>query len=207
MSIETSASIANLMPALLRFQGSVEGVRRDSKNDHFRNRYASLESVIDTARPHLQENGLVFCQAPGRVVDGCIEVTTRITHAESGEWQQSTMHVPMGKRDPQGAGSALTYGQRYSLMAALGLPPTDDDGEAAIDRRNERQEPQGRVVDQNRVIADTMVTAIKTARARADLAEWQAKQQEKIDDLDDVNRERVLSEARQKWKALPKEAA
>jgi len=39
--------------------------------------------------------------------------------------------VPAAKQDPQGYGSALTYARRYSLMAACGIAPEDDDGNAA----------------------------------------------------------------------------
>lgn len=131
---QTSESTKAITAALLDFQGHVSGVKRDGSNPHFRSKYATLENVIDTARPVLQECGISFVQAPGAIVDGALEVTTRLTHAKSGEWIQSTMHMPLGKRDPQGAGSATTYGLRYSLMAMLGLPPTDDDGEAAMDR-------------------------------------------------------------------------
>jgi hypothetical protein len=131
---QTSESTKAITAALLQFQGHVSGVKRDAKNPHFRSNYATLENVIDTARPVLQECGVAFVQAPGAIVDGALEVTTRLTHAESGEWVQSTMHMPLGKRDPQGAGSATTYALRYSLMAMLGLPPTDDDGEAAMER-------------------------------------------------------------------------
>ena len=56
-------------------------------------------------------------------------------HAESGEWIEGTGEIPLGKKDPQGAGSAQTYAQRYHLMAMLGLPPTDDDGESAMERK------------------------------------------------------------------------
>lgn len=132
--IATSDSIKVIGPALLAFQGSVEGVKKDRKNDHFKSRYATLEAVIDAARPHLQTQGIVFMQSPGAIVDGALEVTTLLLHAESGEWMRGTQHMLLGKRDPQGAGSALTYAMRYALMAMLGLPPTDDDGEGAMDR-------------------------------------------------------------------------
>ena len=204
MGILTSDKLTHLMPALLKFQGSVEGVHKDSANAHFKNRYASLEAVVEAARPHLQDNGIVFSQAPGAVIDGAIEVTTRLTHAESGEWMQSTMHVPMAKRDPQGAGSAMTYGLRYSLMAALGLPPLDDDAETAIDRNQQRPKPTARAVDRNAVIADTMIEAMKIARDQTDLAEWQKKQKGEIDALDEVSKNRVLNAARDLWKSLPK---
>jgi len=127
--------------ALFALQGLLRGVKKDSKNPHFKNNYASLEQVTDTIRPHMQALGLYWIQMPGKIVDGAIEVTTRITHAESGEKIEFTMEMPLAKRDPQGAGSSLTYAMRYSLMAALGLPPTDDDAETAIDRNNERETP------------------------------------------------------------------
>lgn len=128
--------------ALFKLQGLVRGVKRDSKNPHFRNSYASLEAVTDTIRPHAQECGLYWLQAPGAIRDNAIEVKTVIGHASTGEKVEFTMEMPLAKRDPQGAGSALTYAMRYSLMAAFGLPPTDDDAEIAIDRENVRPEPE-----------------------------------------------------------------
>lgn len=125
--ITTSTDTKGIDAAILAFQGHVEGVKRDGTNPHFRNRYATLENVIDTARPALQECGLTFMQFPGAVIDGCLEVSTRLAHPASGQWIMATMQMPLGKRDPQGTGSAQTYAMRYSLMAALGLPPTDDD--------------------------------------------------------------------------------
>lgn len=133
--IETSESIVALTAAILKVQGSIDGVHKNAKNPHFRSSYATLENVIDTARPALQEAGIAFVQAPGMVIDGSVEISTMLVHS-SGEWMRSTLHVPLGKRDPQGVGSAITYGCRYSLMAMLGLPPTDDDGEAAMDRES-----------------------------------------------------------------------
>ena len=51
---------------------------------------------------------------------------------ESGEMLEcGKLHVPASKQDPQGYGSALTYARRYSLMAACGIAPEDDDGNAA----------------------------------------------------------------------------
>lgn len=133
-TIETSAEIKELTAALLTFQGLVDGVKRDSANPRFPSKYASLEAVIDTARPALQESGIVFTQAPGRIANNTLEMTTMLLHAASGQWMRSTMQIAIGKLDPQGIGSAITYSARYSLMATLGLPPTDDDGEAAMDR-------------------------------------------------------------------------
>jgi hypothetical protein len=43
------------------------------------------------------------------------------------------LRLPAGKT-AQATGSALSYGKRYSLMAALGLATEDDDGAAASPR-------------------------------------------------------------------------
>jgi hypothetical protein len=133
--------MSELHKALFKLQGVIRGVKRDSKNPHFKNSYASLEAVTDTIRPHMQDLGLFWYQTPGKIVDGAIEVKTVIGHAETGETIEGTMEMPLAKRDPQGAGSSLTYAMRYSLMAILGLPPTDDDAESAIDRTDHRPQP------------------------------------------------------------------
>lgn len=125
-----------LIVALHKVQGRISGVKRDSTNPDFKNRYASLEAVIDAIRPALQESDLVVTQAPGRFTEsGCIEITTTISHI-SGQSMQTRFEIPLSKKDAQGTGSALTYGCRYSLMALFLIPPTDDDGEASIDRDN-----------------------------------------------------------------------
>ena len=138
--------------ALFMLQGELRGVKKDATNPHFKAKYASLEQVTDTIRPHMQAFGLYWLQFPGAVVDGALEVTTRIVHAPTGQEIAFTMQMPLAKRDPQGAGSAMTYAMRYSLMGALGLPPTDDDAETAIDRDNKRPEPEK--VSKNAVARD-----------------------------------------------------
>lgn len=132
--ITHSDSIKAISQALLEFQGKVDGVEKNKANPHFKSRYANLEAVRDTAVPALQEVGIVYTQSPGPITDGNMSLTTMLIHAKSGEWMKFTGEISLGKRDPQGVGSALTYMQRYSLMAALGLPPVDDDGEGAMER-------------------------------------------------------------------------
>jgi len=127
-----------LIEAMHKVQGQISGVKRDSTNPHFKNRYASLEAVVDALRPVLQANDLIVTQAPGRFTElGCIEITTTISHI-SGQSMSSVFEIPLSKKDSQGAGSAITYGCRYSLMALFLLPPQDDDAEGSIDRSETR---------------------------------------------------------------------
>jgi hypothetical protein len=52
---------------------------------------------------------------------------------ESGETlSNGKLHIPTSKSDAHGYMSALTYARRGSLMAACGIAPEDDDGNAAV---------------------------------------------------------------------------
>jgi hypothetical protein len=163
--LRTSDSIKAISMALLAFQGRVKGVAKSSDNAFFHNKYANLATVREAIDEALQSCGVAFLQSAGSITDGMMEMSTRLIHAETGEWIEGVMQIPLGKRDPQGAGSAQTYAQRYHLMAMLGLPPVDDDGEAAIDRNNDRPAPP------------VAVATKSSAQAKRD-GDWEALTQE-----------------------------
>ncbi len=127
----------NLAKALFAIQGELSGVKKDSTNPHFKNKYASLEAVIETVRPAMRKHGVVFMQSPGKFQDGALTVTTTLIHAESGECMGTEMSSPLQKADPQGVGACVTYLCRYSLMAMLGIPPVDDDAHSATISKEE----------------------------------------------------------------------
>ncbi len=179
MSIKMSPDITAFSAALLAFQAEATGVVKDSKNPHFKNRYASLEAVVDEARPVLQRVGISWMQAPGSITAGNIGMTTLLMHAASGQWVMSDMDIPLGKQDPQGAGSAITYAQRYSLMASLGLPPVDDDAEAAMPRQPQSAPTTVRSAPLANAgngppseMFGTFLKTMKLSRCKADLRDW-----------------------------------
>lgn len=125
-----SESIGNLAKALSIVQGKLTYATKDSANPFFKSRYADLESVWDSCRSLLAENGLAVMQFPGEYFDGTMSLTTILSHS-SGEWISKEMSLPVTKPDAQGAGSALTYMRRYALAAVVGVVQADDDGNAA----------------------------------------------------------------------------
>ena len=162
--ITHSDNITKLMGAMLKVQGTVDGVKKNATNPAFKRNYASLESVVDTIRPECQAAGLVVMQAPGAFREGVIAVETFIVHAESGEWIKSSLELPLAKVDPQGAGSAITYAERYSLMALFNLPPVDDAGNDASRRPEPPQRPVEGINDPAaaaKALAEKMGAAIR----------------------------------------------
>lgn len=164
--IQHSPTIAAIAAAILQFQGALKGVKRDSNNPFFKSKYADLEQVVETAKPHLQEAGLAFLQSPGAIQNDCLSMSTMLMHADSGEWIIGTGEIPLGKKDPQGAGSAQTYAQRYHLMAMLGLPPVDDDGESAM-VRDTPQKPSQRPADRPKTFNEYL-TGISSSKSLGD---------------------------------------
>ena len=128
--MQKSESIAGLAAALAKAQGAMKGAVKDSANPFFKSKYADLASVVEAIRAAFSANGLSYIQTVEPHPDE-VRVETTILHS-SGEWIScGYLSLPVSKADAQGFGSALTYARRYSLSAAVGVAPEDDDGNAA----------------------------------------------------------------------------
>ncbi len=114
-------------------------VGKDAKNDHFKNKYATLEAVLGEVRPPLNANKFLLLQPTtysqratptGDTVTVC-ETTTFLIHAEGGAESFLSELFVKNNPTPQDQLSASTYNRRYSLMSIFSLAPEDDDGNAA----------------------------------------------------------------------------
>lgn len=103
---------------------------KDKTNPAFRSKYADLGACIDAVEDALLDNGIAFIQETFEDSTG-VTVETVFLHDSGESIRCGKLHVPASKQDPQGYGSALTYARRYSLCAACGIAPEDDDGNAA----------------------------------------------------------------------------
>jgi len=121
--------------ALVKAQRDFAPALKQSTNPHFRSRYADLAACVEAVIDALNANGIALIQRTHDSDNG-VAVETLFVH-ESGETiTGGILHVPAAKQDPQGYGSALTYARRYSLMAACGIAPEDDDANAASKTRH-----------------------------------------------------------------------
>ena len=121
----------NIASALVKAQRNFAPALKTSTNPHFRSKYADLAACVEAVLDALNEQGIALVQ-PTHESDSGVIVETVFVH-ESGETISSgRISVPAAKHDAQGFGSALTYARRYSLMAACGIAPEDDDGNASV---------------------------------------------------------------------------
>lgn len=130
--MKLSEKFDEVLPALHKARSLFVKVKKDRQNSHLKNKYATLDSVLDAITPALTDNSLMLMQdmieseAPNR-----IKVETTVMHI-SGQWVKFYAELPIVKNDPQGVGSAFTYARRYAAAAAFGLSQADDDAQIAV---------------------------------------------------------------------------
>jgi len=131
----------NIASAIVKAQKEFGPALKTNSNAHFKSKYADLSACIEAVIDALNNNGIALIQQTHDDETG-VTVETMFLH-ESGESITSgKLHVPSSKQDAQGYGSAMTYARRYSLMAACGIAPEDDDGNAASKPRAAPQREQ-----------------------------------------------------------------
>jgi len=147
-----SESIDALAAAMSDLQRHVTGAKKDKKNPFFKMSYPTLRSVRDAVREPLADNGLSVIHSmietdhtyrvdayetkKGHKIESSergLLLVTLLMH-KSGQWIKSFTPVKFQENNDniaQAMGSGITYATRYALMAILGIPSEDDDGNSA----------------------------------------------------------------------------
>lgn len=146
MNLELSEiGVVELFAAFAKAQADMGDVVKGAENEAFKrngkaSKYADLSAVIEAVRPALNKHGLSVIQAPA--FDGeLLSIETWITHGGGG-WMRSMLVLKPAQVNPQGIGSAITYGRRYALLSLAGVAPEDDDGQAASMGRSSADTPK-----------------------------------------------------------------
>ena len=136
----------NIATALVKAQKAFGKALKTSTNPHFRSKYADLSACVAAVIDALNDNGIALMQQFHECDKGVI-VETLFIHESGEQLSGGKLFVPAIKFDAQGIGSCATYARRYSLLAATGLAPEDDDGNDAS-RRTEIKS----TVNENQII-------------------------------------------------------
>ena len=160
-----------LYTKLFAIQGKVS-VTKDGINPHFRNKYMTLDNIVETLQPFLNENKLLVTHF---IDNGTL--TTRIVDIETAELLDS--HFPMNATDPQKVGSEITYWKRYNLVALFNICADEDDdwnkASTSNDNHSQASEPTEWInansianlikkIKTGEFVADSGESAVKLAR-------------------------------------------
>ncbi len=153
------------MEKFIAAQLEMGAAKMDKKNPHFKSSYASLASVIETAVPALNKQGLAYI---GEIVDGCA-----ITRIDDGK-EHIECAVPIMVADKctaQQFGSALTYSKRQGLLMLCGMATSDDD-----DANSASEAPASKPAPDPLAKATARLKGIKTFEALEKAQEWVSQQ-------------------------------
>lgn len=162
--MNSSNSISKLASALARAQVEMPVIKFDAKNPFLKNKYATLQAVVQASVPVMHRYGLSIAQFSVSQ-EGRIGVRSILMH-ESGEWIEDVItlvpETQKGLSLNQAAGVTLTYLRRYSWASILGLV-ADEDGDGDVHSETT-----------SNVETDSKVTAIMAERF------WSLEQMEAI---------------------------
>lgn len=126
-----SENIADLAAALAKAQGEMRPAPFDRVNPHFKSKYATLTSVMQTIQGPLSKNGLSIVQTLEHQGER-MALVTKVLHC-SGQWlADGGVPLLLDKSNMMGLGSAISFAKRYGVSAMLGIvSDEDDDGSGA----------------------------------------------------------------------------
>lgn len=150
--MDTSEKLDQIGSALASAQAELATAKKDSKGYSYN--YSDLASVLATAKPVLEKNGLAVTQLVGQTLSNpetklsMVSVTTMLLH-KSGQFisQEASIEIPEMKsiNVTQKAGAAISYLRRYALQAILGMASEDND--ASTDSRPIPQQATAKVTE------------------------------------------------------------
>lgn len=143
MIARSSDTIGNLAAAIVAAAGELEDIKREGSasiptksGGSYSYKYATLPGILQAVRPVLQKHGLAVLQNAAEGANGSVDISTMIVHSSGEYLVLAALPMPIGNT-AQETGSAITYGRRYQLLAALGLSADDDDdGATAAPRQS-----------------------------------------------------------------------
>lgn len=174
---------SKIYAAFVKAQRAFGPALKTHTNPHFKSKYADLSACVEAVIDSLNQHGIGLVQRTHECESG-VAIETVFVH-ESGESMSSgILRVPASKQDAQGYGSAMTYARRYSIMAACGIAPEDDDGNAASASKKESAPRLPKLTEEE---------------AAHEYNKWEQVKSILVDEDGDPDQERIVEE----WKKLP----
>jgi len=196
-----SESIQELSKSLVTANKEVKNPQKNAVNPHFRNKYATLDSVIEAYKESYLSNGISVLENPV-TKEGMVGVEVTLLH-ESGQYiTHDPFMLPPGKENAQGYGSSITYARRYALSAVMNIA-ADDDDDANNSSINQNNVPDSITQEQVGILK---VKAMKLAKSKGRTTEELYKVME-IHDIEKLTKTQASTHIKQldAWIANTKE--
>lgn len=138
--------------ALMQFQNEIGIIKKDAKNPHFKNTYASLEQILSEVKPILTQCNLILLQP---ITDKGVCTQIFLNGGSETDFVESYIPLPVGLA-PQPLGSAITYYRRYTLSSLLALEIDDDDAQSVVTPK----------IEVKQIVTTSLVDQVESAKAK-----------------------------------------
>jgi hypothetical protein len=147
-------------------------------NEKRKQKYATMKAVMSVVRPVALRHGIRIRQGcdhawsfdSGSAKGRAVPVFTELRHTATGQFERTTIEIPFTRMDAQAMGSAISYGKRYGLLAALGLTTDEAEDDGASTKRRDITEDN----DESQLLWE-LKAEIRECETLADLSKWQEK--------------------------------
>jgi hypothetical protein len=176
---------------------------KEAEGQSGRGKYTSLDAVLRAVRKPLLEAGVLIRQGADRVFpmgEGTQKsfwtvIYTDLIDTISGQVQRTELPMPITQANPQAVGAVMTYGRRYTLLAALGIasgePGDDDDAQSAMPREMKVETE-----------VEELIRECKENETEADANKWKSAMHKRLQDLAPDDFEAVKAAFTEHVKAL-----
>lgn len=135
---DAMADLRSELPKITKSR-EVDYVSKGEGGGRVNYKFEDLAEIAEAISKPMSAVGLSFRWYTDNVQNG-VKVTCRITH-RAGHFEETSLVGPLdtsGKKNPiQAIGSAVTYLQRYTLKAAVGIAAAHDDDAQEVNNRAE----------------------------------------------------------------------
>lgn len=162
---DAMADLRSNLPKITKSR-EVDYVSKGEGGGRVNYRFEDLAEITESLAGPMSAVGLSFRWYTDNVQGG-VKVTCRITHRD-GHFEETSLVGPLdasGKKNPiQAIGSAVTYLQRYTLKAAVGIAASHDDDAQEVGRK---AEPAPQQQDNSRAVFAGFESEVRSAGSNA----------------------------------------
>ncbi len=170
---------SKLLPILLKIQEEMPNPEKTAYSDYTQSSFVPLNQLLAHIKPYLIANDLLLKQNVGNMIIGdkpFLTIESKLYHISGEEYGLEKMVIPLQHNNPQGLGSAITYGRRYTLETLFNITgEEDDDGVAASKNQTQRSNgnshrtPRAKASETNETTSEPVKTerTARTTRATA----------------------------------------